>query len=486
MFNWKKMCANTSGYSGLHEELRNCRGRYTLESVMMPESCGSQICTIEFRYYGEDYIQMECLDSPVTYNGSNPRIAQWLENGTLEFGGFDQLTTFLKQFNEEDTPTCGVRHHSTTVSTAQPESTLSNSSTPPKMRYNKDVLSIPEPYKGFVKLDKEKLLLDLTSEIFGQKDVLEMISHLIYIFLGSKGKDRPLSIFLYGPSGTGKTETAIQLVDMINKQLPKEAQKYIYRDIDCTHYSHEGDISRLTGAAPGYIGHDEEGPFAVTEDNPYVIYAINEIEKAHAEIATAMMETMDTGRMATNGKTLSNGKNYYDLSNCILIFTSNISVDAPKQLGFQSSNDRDDVQESEILNVPLRIIRESNTAKEKLAEAGAFRKEVLGRMDAVLKFEKLSGEAIIHICTKCIEKLATKKCKLYITEIDTPLLQEFINVVANNSSGSFGARNPKQYANSYFGTKFVEFSLEHNDYTHVRVFGTLSDIHVEEVGEDYL
>lgn len=312
-----------------------------------------------------------------------------------------------------------------------------------------------------------------------------MIAHLVYIFLGSKGKDRPLSIFLYGPSGTGKTETAIQLVEMINRQLPREAQRYIYRDIDCTHYTHEGDISRLTGAAPGFVGHDEDGPFAVTEDNPYVIYGINEIEKAHAEIATALMEAMDAGRMATNGKTLSNGKAYYDLSNCILIFTSNISVDDKKKLGFMSSDVATEPQkgEPESLSTPLKIIQLSNTAKEKLAEAGAFRKEVLGRMDAVLKFNKLSGEAIIQICVKCIEKLATKKSKLYITEIDTPILQEFINVVANNSSGSFGARNPKQYANSYFGDAFVRFSWDHPDYTHIKVSGTLNDIHIEEVNE---
>ena len=351
------------------------------------------------------------------------------------------------------------------------------------MKFDRDALTIPEPYKGFVKLDKDKLLLDLTSEIFGQEEVLEMIAHLVFIFLGSKGKDKPLSIFLYGPSGTGKTETAKQLVEMINRQLPREAQRYIYRDIDCTHYTHEGDISRLTGAAPGFVGHDEDGHFAVTENNPYVIYGINEIEKAHAEIATALMEAMDTGRMATNGKTLSNGKSYYDLSNCILIFTSNISVDEKKKLGFTSSDVATEPLQEEYkdLSIPLRIIQLSNAAKEKLAEAGAFRKEVLGRMDAVLKFNKLSGEAIIQICVKCIEKLATKKSKLYITEIDTPILQEFINVVANNSSGSFGARNPKQYANSYFGDAFVRFSWDHPDYTHIKVSGTLNDIQIEEV-----
>lgn len=476
MINWKKQCSNVNGFNGLYEEMTCGNGLYILDDVQLPETCENAVCTIEFRYYNEHHVSIKCVEAPVNYTGSCPQIGHWLSSGTADFDSFDDMKDFLLKFRTDR-----VQEESHPVDTPSSHSEISNESEPPKMKYNKDALTIPEPYRGFVKIDKDKLLLDLTSEIFGQKEVLEMISHLVYIFLGSKGKDRPLSIFLYGPSGTGKTETAIQLVEMINRQLPREAQSYVYRDIDCTHYTHEGDISRLTGAAPGFVGHDEDGPFAITEDNPYVIYGINEIEKAHAEIATALMEAMDTGRMATNGKTLSNGKAYYDLSNCILIFTSNISIDDKKKIGFQSSHFEDDPhsEQTEILSTPLRIIHESNEAKEKLAEAGAFRKEVLGRMDAVLKFSTLSGEAIIQICTKCIEKLATKKCKLYITEIETSLLQEFINVVANNSSGSFGARNPKQYASSYFGTKFVEFSLEHDDYTHVKVSGTLNDIHVE-------
>ena len=480
MLNWKKQCSNINGFNGLYEEMTRGNGLYILDNVQMPDTCANAVCTIEFRYYDEHHIAIRCVEAPLNYTGCNPQIRSWLTHGTADFDSFDDLKDFLLQFRTDRVQMAEPASQEASPATeSQPE----QRSHPPKMKYDKDSLTIPEPYKGYVKLDKDKLLLDLTSEIFGQEDVLEMIAHLVYIFLGSKGKDRPLSIFLYGPSGTGKTETAIQLVDMINRQLPREAQRYIYRDIDCTHYTHEGDISRLTGAAPGFVGHDEDGPFAITEDNPYVIYGINEIEKAHAEIATALMEAMDTGRMATNGKTLSNGEAYYDLSNSILIFTSNISVDDKKKLGFSSSNVASETQQEEPgdLSIPLKIIQLSNAAKEKLAEAGAFRKEVLGRMDAVLKFNKLSGEAIIQICVKCIEKLASKKSKLYITEIDTPILQEFINVVANNSSGSFGARNPKQYANSYFGDAFVRFSWEHPDYTHIKVSGTLNNIHIEEV-----
>lgn len=89
--------------------------------------------------------------------------------------------------------------------------------------------------------------MDLTSEIYRSKGVLEMIAHLLCIFSLVPRVKTDTFHFSSTVSGTGKTETAIQLVEMINRQLPREAQRYIYRDIDCTHYTHEGDISRLTG-----------------------------------------------------------------------------------------------------------------------------------------------------------------------------------------------------------------------------------------------
>lgn len=96
------MCANTAGYPGLHDELRNCRGRYTLERVKMPETCGGRICTIEFDCHGEDCIRIKCLEAPVPYSGSDSIIAQWLERGSLDFGSFSQLAAFLERFGEDE------------------------------------------------------------------------------------------------------------------------------------------------------------------------------------------------------------------------------------------------------------------------------------------------------------------------------------------------------------------------------------------------
>ena len=213
MMNWKKQCSNIHGFNGLYVEMTSGNGLYILDDVQLPDTCGNAVCTIEFRYYDENHISIRCVEAPINYMGSCPQIGRWLSSGTTDFDSFDDMKDFLLKFRTDhilvEEPVNSVSPH---------PSEAENKATPPRMKYDKDALTIPEPYKGFVKLDKDKLLLDLTSELFGQKDVLEMIAHLVYIFLGSKGKDRPLFIFLYGPSGTGKTETAIQLVEMINRQ----------------------------------------------------------------------------------------------------------------------------------------------------------------------------------------------------------------------------------------------------------------------------
>lgn len=203
MFNWQEMCANTRGYSELQEELRHCRGQYILDNVRMPDSCNNQVCTIVFKYHGDDYIQLTCLDAPVTYNGSNTRIAQWLENGTLEFGNFEQLTAFLKQFNGTQQENENSNRTPSITISSEPERDIVPER--PEMQYDKESITVPDSQKSYIVIDKAKLVLDLNSEIFGQEENIQKIVHLVRNHLGTKNRTRPISIFLYGPPGTGKS-----------------------------------------------------------------------------------------------------------------------------------------------------------------------------------------------------------------------------------------------------------------------------------------
>lgn len=472
MFNWIKMCANTSNYEELHDELRACGGRYILDDVKMPESCGNHTCTIEFRYFDETCIEMICADSPVPYSGSDTRIARWLENGIAEFCSFNQLTDFLKLFNEPPARIDG-RHFDRAVSdnAARQEFTVPER---PTMEYDRNSITVPEANKLYIAINKDRLYSDLKSEIYGQDENLRKIVHLVRNHLGTKNKKRPISVFLYGAPGTGKTNVTEHLTEMINRQVASN-EKYAYRLVDCTQFQDKADISRLTGAAPGYVGHDEPGVFSILEDNPNTIFVFDEIEKAASNVTEAIMQAMESGRQATNGKTLNNGEAFYDLSHCIIFFTSNIDIREKKQLGF-GHRDYASIEEKKTeldSNIARVISQETKEAKEKLLEMGAFRREVISRMTAIIKFNDLSGDVITDIAAKCIRDAAEAR-RLYVTRLETTVFQEFINATSGETE-KFGVRELRREAENYFADAFLDYSLEHADYAKVILSGNLND-----------
>jgi len=444
----------------------------------MPPSCGNRICTIEFKYYDENFIKMTCVDAPVLYSGTNSRIRQWLENGTVEFANFEQLTAFLEQFGEAPNATArevqprGIER--TTVSPTAPE--------PPKrpeMEYDREGVTVPEANKTYVVIDKERLEIDLNEELFGQEENVKKIVHLVRNHLATKNKKRPISIFLYGPPGTGKSAVVELLVIKVNAQLsPRE--KLTFRPVDCTQFQEKADISKLIGAAPGYVGFDEPGVFSVLEDYPNTVFVFDEIEKAASNVTEVIMQAMETGRQETNGKTLSNGESFYDLSRCIIFFTSNVVLDEKKTMGFgESSSKSSSFPASEYSshdNIARVISRETREAKKKLLETGKFRREVISRMSAIIKFDSLSGDAIKDIAAKSIRDVG-EAYNLYITKLDTAVLQEFINITSEETGG-FGAREMRREAENFFDDALLEYSLTHPDYSEVIISGTLDDVEV--------
>lgn len=479
MFDWKKLCSNERGFDELYDELRASNGLYILDNVKMPETCNDVVCTIEFKYYSDSRIILTCSDAPLVYTGSNSNIASWLNSGVKEFNNFNELKQFLYSFSGDYSTTVISEPYNESVSSSNSHEDNEISAPPPrpKLKYNKEALTIPETNKKYLIVDKEKLIIDLNDEIFGQEENILKIAHLICNHLATKHKSRPLSIFLYGPTGIGKSAVVETLVNAINEQIDPD-KSFAYRPVDCTQFQDRADISRLTGAAPGYIGFDEPGVFAILEDNPNTIFVFEEIEKAANNATEVIMQAMETGKQETNGKTLKNGNNFYDLSNCIIFFTSNVEVNEKKKLGFAAESHVSRGGSTETLSVQnvARIIgNETKIAKTKLAETGKFRREVIGRMNAVIKFNPISGDAIKDIAAKCISNIAAKDHYLYVTEIDTEILQEFLNVTAGEVE-NFGVRALRDEAQYYFSDALREISHSHKDYEHIKISGTLDNI----------
>lgn len=266
-------------------------------------------------------------------------------------------------------------------------------------------------------------------------------------------------------------------MEKVNRQLSPREQLF-YRPVDCAQFQTKEDISKLIGTAPGYVGFDEPGVFSVLEDHPRTVFVFEEIEKASANVTEVIMQAMETGRQETNGKTLHNGSSFYDLSDSIIFFTSNVVTKDKNETGPEEMFGRETVPEPVTANTNIaRVIsEETKKAKAKLLGSGKFRREVISRMTAVIKFDDLTGDTIKDIAVKSIRDIAENH-RLYITKVETPVLQEFINVTSGETEG-FGARELRREADNFFGEPFLEYSHRHDDYEKIVVSGTLDNVEV--------
>lgn len=478
MFNWSEMCADTTG---LREELERCTGKLIFDDVRMPDDCGGGLANIEFVYYGANDIELRIESEDAVYCGRDSAIRQWLQDGSIEFGSYDSLERFLKKFAAQDV--CDTHIVTKTLGSTIPESPEMQTASipkPPVMHYDRDKLTVPECDKPYICLDKERLIADVGSEVLGQRQAVEEIAHLACNFLGTKGKCRPLSAFLYGPTGVGKSAVVEALVTAVNRQMQNEYLQY--KPIDCTQFQDYADISRLIGAAPGYVGFTEPGVFACLERNPNTVFVFEEIEKASPNTTQVIMQALETGRQDMNGKTLENGDTYYDLSRSIVFFTSNVDpIKAErKPLGFcDAAAAAYKTSDEQAKTIAQRISEDTEEKKKALLKTERFLPEVLGRMHAVIRFDPLSGDVIKDIAAKSIRDVAAKSHWLYITELGTDILQDYINATADKV-GTFGVRTLRHAAEYYFGDVFREFSHTHSDYETITVSGDLKNIVIRE------
>lgn len=246
------------------------------------------------------------------------------------------------------------------------------------------------PSKSISQDDKSKLK-DLEGElrkvIFGQDKAVHALSSSIKMSrtgLGSPTK--PIGCYLFtGPTGVGKTEVSKQLARILGTELLR---------FDMSEYMEKHAVSRLVGAPPGYVGYDEGGLLTETvSKNPYAVLLLDEMEKAHPDIANVLLQVMDNGKL-----TDSNGK-VVDFRNVILIMTSNAGARelAKQGIGIQTAN---------------------VTKRSMDAIKNAFAPEFLNRLDAVISFDPLPKEILLQVISKGIVELqAQLKEKEIVLEV---------------------------------------------------------------------
>lgn len=174
------------------------------------------------------------------------------------------------------------------------------------------------PVAKLVQGERQKLLHlaeNLHKRVIGQDEAVDAVSNAVLRSrAGLQDPSKPLGSFMFlGPTGVGKTELAKALAEDLF-----DSDKHMVR-IDMSEYMEKANVSRLVGAAPGYIGYEEGGQLTeAVRRNPYTIVLFDEIEKAHPDVFNILLQVLDDGRLTDGqGRTV-------DFRNTILILTSNL------------------------------------------------------------------------------------------------------------------------------------------------------------------
>jgi ATP-dependent Clp protease ATP-binding subunit ClpB len=261
---------------------------------------------------------------------------------------------------------------------------------------------------------------ELASRVVGQREAVQKVADSVKRSrAGIADPNRPIASFMFlGPTGVGKTELTKALANFMF-----DDEKALIR-VDMSEYMEKHSVSKIIGAPPGYVGHEEGG--ALTElvrHRPYAVLLFDEIEKAHPEVFNILLQVLDNGYL-TDAK----GRKV-NFRNTIIILTSNIGaqyIDKMEQIGFQVAGGTD------AANYTAAKERVEHSLKE------FFRPEFLNRLDEIIIFNILSPEAIKEIVGIQVQEVVQRLAHKDITLSLSPAVYDYFAKEGYNPH--YGAR----------------------------------------------
>ncbi|MEK9182068.1 MAG: AAA family ATPase [Patescibacteria group bacterium] len=282
----------------------------------------------------------------------------------------------------------------------------------------------------------------LKKRIIGQNEAVKKIADTIKRSrAGIADPNRPIGSFIFlGPTGVGKTEITKALAEFIF-----DDEKSLIR-VDMSEFMEKHSVSKLIGAPPGYVGHEEGGTFTeMIRHRPYSIILFDEIEKAHPEVFNILLQILDNGRLTDAKGRLVNFKN------TVIILTSNIGaqyIDKMEQIGFKDASLSGDDNYQNVKNKVLASLKDY------------FRPEFLNRLDDIIIFDILSQEAIKEIVKIQIDIV---KERLLAKEIKMEVAPEALSYLAKEGyNPHYGARPLKRLIQNKILNPIASFMISKN------------------------
>ncbi|MFC5558424.1 ATP-dependent Clp protease ATP-binding subunit [Ureibacillus thermophilus] len=288
------------------------------------------------------------------------------------------------------------------------------------------------PVTKLMEGEREKLLRlkdTLHERVVGQDEAVKLVTEAVWrARSGIKDPNRPIGSFIFlGPTGVGKTELAKALAAQLF-----DSEDHFIR-IDMSEYMEKHSVSRLVGAPPGYIGYEEGGQLTeAVRRNPYAVVLLDEIEKAHPDVANILLQILDDGRITDSQGRLVN------FTNTVIIMTSNIGSQYLLEAGSHF--------DEEVENVVMVELRKH------------FKPELLNRIDDIILFHALTDEHFNAIAWKYIKQLQERVAENEITLIVDDEVVDWI--VKNGVDPQFGARPLKRFVQRHVETAVAKELLK--------------------------